>query len=315
MTKWENSPSGHADKPVESQHGGQKVFRGLYIKSPWRERRPLPAPASPARPPTPRPNLEIMDERVFLPRWLFSIYMQMQRHAAQRKSTYQCTFRRKNPTQHALFLQHVSGMTFVNHEPTASSDPSVNTQAEFDSFYSCALALLNKFYPEKTVTMTTRDPTSINPEIKYKLRRKNRLMRAGRVEEAGALAERIGKDMKRHSKTQFSKIDSKANVKDMWAAVRKLTGRHQEPAVVEGVTAESLNDHYAAISTDHNYAPPLASILLAPSNPITFLNGKFSNSLITYVQQPQDLMAFQPGSSVWALQSSVNPSLTSSIFP
>jgi hypothetical protein len=136
--------------------------------------------------------------------------------AAQRKSTYQCTFRRKNPTQHALFLQHVSGMTFVNHEPAASSDSSVNTQAEFDSFYSSALALLKKFYPEKTATMTTREPISINPEIKYKLRRKKRLMRAGRVEEAGALAERIGKDMTRHSKTQFSKIDSKANVKDMW---------------------------------------------------------------------------------------------------
>jgi len=39
---------------------------------------------------------------------------------------------------------------------------------------------------EQTVTMTTRDPTCINQEIKYKLRRKNRLMHAGRVEEAGA---------------------------------------------------------------------------------------------------------------------------------
>jgi len=49
----------------------------------------------------------------------------------------------KTPTQHALFLQHVSGMAFVNPEPTASSDPSVNTQAEFDYLYLCALALLN----------------------------------------------------------------------------------------------------------------------------------------------------------------------------
>jgi hypothetical protein len=49
--------------------------------------------------------------------------------------------------------------------------------------------------------MTSRDPTSINPEIKYKLRRKNRLMCAGRVEEAGALAERIGKDHLRPTAT------------------------------------------------------------------------------------------------------------------
>jgi hypothetical protein len=165
-------------------------------------------------------------------------------------------FRRKTPTQHALFLLHVSGMDFVNPKPRASSDPSVNTQAEFDSFYSSPLALLNKFYPEKTVAMTNRDPSCINAQIKYKLRRKNRLMRARQVEEAGALAERIGKDVMRHNKSQFNKIDSKVNIKDMWAAVRKLTGRHQEPADVEGGTAESLNDRYAAISTDHSYTSP-----------------------------------------------------------
>jgi len=84
------------------------------------------------------------------------------------------------------------------------------------------------------------------------------------VEEAGALgalAESIEKDMAKHSKSQFNKTDSKVDVKDMWAAVGKLTGRHQEPADNEGVTA----DHYAAISTDH-----------------------------CYTSQPQVLMAFQP---------------------
>jgi len=42
----------------------------------------------------------------------------------------------------------------------------------------------------------------------------------------------------------------------MWAVVHKLTGRHHEPADIEGVTAESLNDHYAAISTDLCYTSP-----------------------------------------------------------
>jgi len=39
----------------------------------------------------------------------------------------------------------------------------------------------------------------------------------------------------------------------MWAAVRQLTGRQPNVASVDGVTAETLNDHYAAISTDNNY--------------------------------------------------------------
>jgi len=38
--------------------------------------------------------------------------------------------------------------------------------------------------------------------IKAKLRRKNRLMRAGRIEEAEALTVRIGKDITSRSKTR-----------------------------------------------------------------------------------------------------------------
>jgi len=62
--------------------------------------------------------------------------------------------------------------------------------------------------------------------------------------------ERIGKDIKRRSKTRLKKIDGKTGAKDMWTAVRQLTGRQHQQPVVDGVTAESLNDHYAAISTD-----------------------------------------------------------------
>ena len=119
------------------------------------------------------------------------------------------------------------------------------------------IALLNQFYPEQTITLTTRDPDYVTPEMKAKLRRKNRLMRAGRVEEAGALAKHIGEDMTRHSKTRLGKIGGRTDAKDMWAAVRQLTGRQQEAAAVDGVTAESLNSHYAAISTDSSYTPPL----------------------------------------------------------
>jgi len=53
-------------------------------------------------------------------------------------------------------------------------------------FYSIAHSLLDHFYPEHTVTMTSRDPAYVTPRMKAMLRRKNRLMRAGRVEEAGA---------------------------------------------------------------------------------------------------------------------------------
>jgi hypothetical protein len=134
---------------------------------------------------------------------------------------------------------------------------SIQTQSEFDLFYTTALDLLNTFYPERTVTVTSRDPEFITAEIKAKLRRKNALMRAGRLEEAGALAKRIGKDITRRSKNCFRNINGKTDAKDMWAAVRKLTGRQQEVGDIADVTAETLNNHYATVSTDSNYTHPV----------------------------------------------------------
>jgi len=66
-------------------------------------------------------------------------------------------------------------------------------QSEFDNFYSITNALLNQFYPERTTSMTSGDPDFITHNIKIKLRRKNKLLRAGRVEKAAALYVRIGK--------------------------------------------------------------------------------------------------------------------------
>ena len=61
------------------------------------------------------------------------------------------------------------------------------------------------------------------------------------------------------------KINGEANAKEMWMAVRQLTVKLQEPAVVDGIHAESLNEYYAAISMDLNYTPPLGK---HPVNPI-----------------------------------------------
>lgn len=62
--------------------------------------------------------------------------------------------------------------------------------------------------------MTTQDPDYLTSGIKYKLKRKNRLVRTGMTEEAGSIANRNGKDILRHTKIHLNKI-----AKDMWAAV------------------------------------------------------------------------------------------------
>ena len=49
--------------------------------------------------------------------------------------------------------------------------------------------------------------------------------------------------------------------------VRRLTGKNQNFDRVEGITVESLNDHYSQISTDRDYTPPtLKQTVLYPNN-------------------------------------------------
>jgi len=105
---------------------------------------------------------------------------------------------------------------------------------------------LKQFLPGKD---SNHDPDYTTAGIKAKLRRNNRLMHAGRVAEADALAVRISKHITSRTLT----------LESYW-----LKGQHQghvgsiSPAdwqinVVDGITAEWLNKHYAAISTDTSY--------------------------------------------------------------
>jgi len=48
-------------------------------------------------------------------------------------------------------------------------------------------------------------------------------MRAGRIEEADALAERIGTDITKQNSTRLRHINPRTSARDMWAAVRQVT--------------------------------------------------------------------------------------------
>ena len=158
------------------------------------------------------------------------------------KTTVTKSYRRVTPAQHALLLQHLSSpdLDFI--------DDSQEPQHLFNQFYNIAYSLLDQFYPIRSITVTSRDPDFVTPDIKAMLRRKNRLMRAGRVEEAGALAERIGKAVTRRSKKRLCRIDRQHGAKAMWEALRQMTGRRQNVSVVDGVSADSLNEHYSPVA-------------------------------------------------------------------
>ena len=118
--------------------------------------------------------------------------------------------------------------------------------------------LLDMFYPEREITLTSSDPPYVTPTVKALLRRKNRLMHAGRIEETGAVATRIRTIITRASSKWLRKIDTRKSAKDAWAKVREvIKGKASCPSEhVDGLTAQAFNAHYAAISTDNDYRAP-----------------------------------------------------------
>jgi len=99
------------------------------------------------------------------------------------KTTTQHTYIGATHQSIAQFLQHSAGIDFNNPYPTASSDPAINGQAESDHFHNVAHNLLDQYYPERVVTRSSRDPSYVTPGIESMLRCKNKLMRAGLLEE------------------------------------------------------------------------------------------------------------------------------------
>ena len=61
-------------------------------------------------------------------------------------------------------------------------DDCNSAQSNFDIMYGVMSDLLSMFYPERKITVTSSDPPYVTPAVKALLRRKNRLMRAGRTE-------------------------------------------------------------------------------------------------------------------------------------
>jgi len=71
---------------------------------------------------------------------------------------------------------------------------------------------------------------------------------------------RVGKEIVKFNRTRLQKFNGRVDARDMWAAVRQLTGRQQQPVTPDGIDADCLNKYYADISTDRAYVQPPAKL-------------------------------------------------------
>jgi len=122
---------------------------------------------------------------------------------------------------------------------------------EWSLNFPVSQSLLNQFYPEKTVAVRSSLHDSRHQSKTAQVKPVNCVMRTGRSDEGEALAVRIGNGIiTRQNEVCLRLTSSKTIAKDIWTAVGQLAGRQRDDGFVDGVTAESLNTHYALISTD-----------------------------------------------------------------
>ena len=163
-----------------------------------------------------------------------------------------CTFRSRSPGQHAQLIRLMSDISWEHLLNT------VVTQDAFDQYYAILLNLFESFYTPKAITLTNCDPTFITPHIKSLFRTRNRLMHKGKTCAADSITAQINREIIAHNASRLSSLNRGS--KELWQAVRDLTGKSKQVERQYPVDAYTLNSHYAAISTDSKYTPTLSKI-------------------------------------------------------
>ena len=234
------------------------------------------------------------------------------------KTRRRCTYRRRTPEQHAQLLERLRNFA---HPVNLDGD----TQEEFNRFYDVMSDLLDTYYPERTVTITSSDPPYVTPVVKRMLRRKNRLMRAGQIERAENIADKIRRLIIHHNSTELTRVDQVSEPQNMWTKVRQLLGKSRQKDISDSstVTADLLNDHYASISNDKAYKEPEVKLTTNKKSSTTYITewrifnilDKLPNTATGLDKIPSWFLRVGAPAFAAPIADLMNMSLTTSIVP
>ena len=169
------------------------------------------------------------------------------------KQTKDCLFRRRSPDQNAALMSFLGDKNWSD-----VMEHGLGLDASFNLFYSEMNDILNQFYPYKHVRISNRDPPFITPDIKNLLRKKNNLMRRGKVESVNGIATlKRDKITKANSRILCGK---KRGSKELWKAVNQCLGKNDRSGNNVYATAEDLNQFFGNISHDIKYVKPLKKL-------------------------------------------------------
>jgi len=93
-------------------------------------------------------------------------------------------------------------------------------------------------------------------------------MHKGKVAKAESLTKKISQSIATQASATFSSCSRGS--KELWYKVRKVTGKTKASSCPPQVTVEQLNQHFATISTDQQYTPPVLKSTASLHPPCTF---------------------------------------------
>ena len=133
--------------------------------------------------------------------------------------------------------------------------------------YETLHSLLDTFFHLRAITLSYSDPSYITPEIKFLLRKKNKLMKANRLDEANSISKKVGSMIIRHNSTKLSHYDPRSTTKDLWDEVHRLTKAPKTHTIHTDPKFDStlLNTHFATISHDPSYVRPMLKPIADPT--------------------------------------------------
>ena len=127
-----------------------------------------------------------------------------------------------NPVAANLFLQTLARYNW-NCICAAIDCKTGTIDSIYNDFVQVVKWHVNITISIRTVAMGDRDPAYITPRIKLLLRKRNRLRRAGKVEQADGIAVKINKIIQRSRSTTLSGAKD-SDTRQLWALLRRATG-------------------------------------------------------------------------------------------
>ena len=119
-------------------------------------------------------------------------------------------------------------------------------------------SLITTHIPMKRITVTNNTPSYITPLVRSLLRRRNKLMRRGKICDATELSGKIGKIIIKHRQDELSNISHK-DTKKLWNKVKPVISGGARPTALGDkygslfADLDAINAHFVSVATDPDY--------------------------------------------------------------